>query len=612
MQGLQLNPAQAISIEREKVDLLIKGYKLATQSTILAPIFTAWLFIDYVGLHFVLWPALWIYCLIAERFFLFKRYTQARLLADFEPQVWAQRATLRLGLMGVTLALWTVTATATGSETAMFYAVTLAAITAAGALTQFCIYPRALWAFVTPYLIGTALQLTWMGSKSTLVSAFAIVMFLAFLIAASKRFSTVMHRDIAQRHHTEVLMAALSEQKERAEDASAAKTRFLAAASHDLRQPVHAVALLAGALQAKMKEENGYAESQSILAHLQSGVSQFADVVDEIMDIARLDAHAVSVNWHNVNVSTLLARVSSTYRETAQAKGLRLVIRTPEGVEPTVYADAALLWRVLSNLVSNAVRYTERGSVMVVVRADSSLAQAANAPHQPPCWRIEVRDSGPGIAAGDHVRIFEEFFQLHNAQRDRKNGLGLGLAVAKRIANLMGLQIKLRSKPGRGTTFSVATLAVASDVATHATQPEGSATRLQGVCALVVDDDEASCNALVRLLQTWGLHVLSADTAAEAARVCSTMSAEQRWPQVLFTDHWLAGGHSSQDVVSAVMQALPQAQASALHIAVMTGDIAPDVLALVQGKGWHYAAKPVRPQALRVWLISQQLAGRNA
>jgi signal transduction histidine kinase len=378
MQGLQFNPAQAISIEREKVDLLIKGYKLATQSTILAPILTAWLFIDYVGLHFVLWPALWIYCLIAERFFLFKRYTQARLRADFEPQVWAHRATLRLGLMGLTLALWTITATATGSETAMFYAVSLAAITAAGALTQFCIYPRALWAFVTPYLIGTALQLTWMGSKSTLVSAFAIVMFWAFLIAASKRFSTVMHRDIAQRHQTEALMAALSEQKERAEEASAAKTRFLAAASHDLRQPVHAVALLAGALQAKMKEENGYAESQSILAHLQSGVSQFADVVDEIMDIARLDAHAVSVNWHNVNVSTLLARVSSTYREIAQAKGLRLVIRAPEGVEPTVYADAALLWRVLSNLVSNAVRYTERGSVMVVVRADSSLAQAAN------------------------------------------------------------------------------------------------------------------------------------------------------------------------------------------------------------------------------------------
>jgi two-component system, sensor histidine kinase len=612
MQELKLSAAQTISIEREKVDLLIKGYKLATQSTLLAPILMAWLFIDYVGLHFVLWPALWIYCLIAERFVFFKRYTQARLTADFEPQAWATRATVRLGVMGFTLALWTVTATATGNETAMFYAITLAAVTAAGALTQFCIYPRALWAFVTPYLIGTALQLTWMGSKGSLVSAFSIVMFWAFLIAASKRFSTVMHRDIAQRHQTEALMAALSEQKERAEEASAAKTRFLAAASHDLRQPVHAVALLASALHAKMQEKNSATESHSILALLQTGVSQFADVVDEIMDIARLDAHAVSVNWQNVNVSALLARVSSTYREPAQAKGLQLVIRMPEGVEPTVYADAALLWRVLSNLVSNAVRYTASGSVMVVVRADSSVAHSAQAVHQPPCWRIEVRDSGPGIAASDQERIFEEFLQLHNAQRDRKNGLGLGLAVAKRIANLMDLQIKLRSAPGRGTTFSVAALAAASDLPAHCAPPEGPASRLQGVCALVVDDDEASRNALVHLLQTWGMHVLSAGNAAEAARVCSATLADQRCPQVLFTDHWLAGGQSSQDVVSAVMQAMPPAQASALHIAVMTGDIAPDVQTLVQGKGWHYAAKPVRPQALRVWLVSQLVLARIA
>jgi two-component system, sensor histidine kinase len=612
MQELKLSPAQTVSIEREKVDLLIKGYKLATQSTVLAPILMAWLFVDYLGLHWVLWPAVWIYCLIAERFVLFKRYALARLQADFEPQIWATRATVRLGVMGLTLALWTVATTATGNETAMFYAITLAAVTAAGALTQFCIYPRALWAFVTPYLIGTALQLLWMGTKSGLVTAFSLVMFWAFLIAASKRFSTVMHSDIAQRHQTHALMQALSVQKERAEEASAAKTRFLAAASHDLRQPVHAVTLLAGALKAKMHEKNGQAESHNILAMLQTGVSQFADVVDEIMDIARLDAHAVSVNWQTVNVSTLLARVSSTYREPAQAKGLKLVIRMPEGVEPAVHVDPALLWRVLSNLVGNAVRYTSIGTVMVLVRPDSSLAHRADAVHQPRCWRIEVRDSGPGIAPGDQEHIFEEFFQLHNAQRDRKNGLGLGLAVAKRIASLMDLQIKLRSAPGRGTTFSVAALAVAAGPPMQTTQTDGAPSRLQGVCALVVDDDEASRQALAHLLQTWGMQVRCAGNAQEAARLCTTMLADQRCPQVLFTDHWLAGGQNSQDVVSAVHQALSPAQASALHIAVMTGDIAPDVLTMVQGKGWHYAAKPVRPQALRIWLVSQLVLARNA
>jgi signal transduction histidine kinase len=323
MQELKLSVSQTISIEREKVDLLIKGYKLATRSTVLAPIFIAWLFVDYLGLHWVLWPALWMYGLIAERFFFFQRYAKARKHAAFEPQLWAKRATLRLGVMGFTLALWTIATTATGDVTAMFYAITLAAITAAGALTQFCIYPRALWAFVTPYLLGTALQLMWMGSKSTLVSAFSLVIFWTFLIAASRRFSAVMHRDIAQRYQTQALVDALSEQKERAEEASAAKTRFLAAASHDLRQPVHAVALLAGALQAQMKTEHIHHESQKLLGLLQTGVSQFADVVDEIMDIARLDAHAVQVRWESVALGTLLARISSTYREPAQAKGLK-------------------------------------------------------------------------------------------------------------------------------------------------------------------------------------------------------------------------------------------------------------------------------------------------
>jgi two-component system, sensor histidine kinase len=612
MQELKLSAAQGVSIEREKVDLLIKGYKLATRSTVLAPIFIAWLFVDYLGWHWVLWPALWMYGLIVERFFFFQRYAKARKHADFEPQLWAKRATLRLGVMGFTLALWTIATTATGDVTAMFYAITLAAITAAGALTQFCIYPRALWAFVTPYLLGTALQLMWMGTKSTLVSAISLVIFWTFLIAASRRFSAVMHRDIAQRYQTQTLVAALSEQKERAEEASAAKTRFLAAASHDLRQPVHAVALLAGALQAQMKTEHIHHESQKLLALLQTGVSQFADVVDEIMDIARLDAHAVQVRWENVALGTLLARISSTYREPAQAKGLKLVIRMPEGVEPSVHADAALLWRVLSNLVSNAVRYTDRGSVVVLVRPDSSLASTASDRHAPPCWRIEVRDSGPGIAVKDQARIFEEFLQLHNAQRDRKNGLGLGLAVAKRIASLMDLQIKLRSAPGRGTTFSVAALAVKTNAVAQHNPADSPSALLHGVCALVVDDDEASRQALVQLLQSWGMHVLSAAHAAGAAEQCSAMAIDQRGPQVLFTDHWLADGQSSQDVVSAVMQAMPIAQAAALHVAVMTGDIAPDVLAQVQEKGWHYAAKPVRPQALRIWLVSQLVLARNA
>jgi signal transduction histidine kinase len=589
------------SIELEKVDLLLKGFKLTTQSTFVGPALIAWLFVDYVGLALVLWPAAWMYVLLSERFFFFKRYAHARPKEQFVPHEWALGVTWRLGLVGITLACWTMAAMATGNETAMFYAVTLTAITAAGALTQFCIYPKALWAFVTPYLLGIAAQLVWLGSKSTLVSAFFIFVFWATLIAASRRFSAVMHREITQRYRNAALVTELSAQKERAEEASAAKTRFLAAASHDLRQPVHAVALLSGALQNRLQHNTADAESQEILTHLQSSVAQFSDVVDEVMDIARLDAGAITVQWQAVSLSHMLQRVDSTFRALAQDKGLVLSIRLPGQAQASVHADPALLWRVLSNLVSNALRYTTQGTVMVAVRPHQSASSLAGT-HWPASWRIEVRDSGPGIAVGEQERIFEEFYQLHNPQRSSKEGLGLGLAVATRCAGLMNLRIALNSNSGCGSTFSIVALALSAQTGLTSTIVVPTQSYLQGMTALVVDDDEASRNAVAHLLRSWGLVVCCAANSQEAAEQCYALVQKGLKLQVLVTDHWLPGQESSEQVVAAVQAAMPRQQAAELHIAVFTGDISLEAQSVVQRHSWHFEQKPVRPATLQAWL----------
>ncbi len=584
-------------VELEKVDLLFKGFKLAILSTLTGPLLVAWLFEPFIGAWKSWGMALVIYALHSERWFFFSRFNRARPRADFVPQPWMRGVAIRLGVMGTALGLWTLAATASGSETAMFYAITLSAILCAGALTQFCIHPPVVIAFVTPFLLGSTAQMIWLAisqsGKIGWVSAVYLGVLWAVLVVASRRFGRVMHSDLMQRYRNDALLAEVQAQKERAEAASEAKSRFLAAASHDLRQPVHAVALLADALQQRSQD----AQQQAILARLQGGVAHFADVVDEVLDVARLDAGAVPVNWQPVPVQDLLDRIDATYRELAQAKGLALLIRPCADPQAAVKADPALLWRVLSNLVGNAVRYTAQGTVLIAVRRDASAGQSG--------WRFEVRDSGPGIAPEHQKLIFEEFYQLHNPQRDAKSGLGLGLAVAQRMAALLHSRIQLRSRQNEGAIFSIALCAdfIPAD-GLKRTKNLNKARDLGHLAVVVVDDDQASREAMQALLQSWGVPArLAANkaAAAEHLRQAATWAGSAR-ALVLLTDHWLARGEDAFAVGAAAISSCPPE--IPLHIAVFTGDIRPKLREQVQQRGWFFAPKPVRPLALRMWLES--------
>jgi two-component system, sensor histidine kinase len=587
-------------VEMEKVDLLMGGFKLAIVSTLMGPLLVAWLFEPFIGVWKSWGMAVLVYLLHSERWFFFRRFARAKAQEDFEPQAWMRGVAVRLGVMGTALGLWTLAATGSGSETAMFYALTLSAILSAGALTQFCIYPPAVIAFVTPFLLGSTAQMIWLAltqsSKIGWVSAVYLGVLWAVLVVATRRFGRVMHSDLAQRYRNDALLAEVQSQKERAEAASEAKSRFLAAASHDLRQPVHAVALLADALQQRSQD----AQQQAILSRLQGGVAHFAEVVDEVLDVARLDAGAVAVNWQAVPVQAFLDRIDATYRELAQAKGLALLIRPCADPHAAVKADPALLWRVLSNLVGNAVRYTDQGTVLIAVRRASVSAQ--------PAWRFEVRDSGPGIAPEHQALIFEEFYQLHNPQRDAKSGLGLGLAVAQRMATLLNSRIQLLSRQNEGATFSVALCA--DSMPANGLKPSKNLNKtrdLRRLAVVVVDDDQASREAMQALLQSWGV---PARLAANSEAAAKHMAQYQQWASdaqamILLTDHWLGQGENAFSVSAAVKAASPVQMP--LHIAVFTGDIRLELREQVQQHGWFFAPKPVRPLALRMWLESLQL-----
>ncbi|MGS0754366.1 sensor histidine kinase [Roseateles sp. GG27B] len=231
---------------------------------------------------------------------------------------------------------------------------------------------------------------------------------------------------------------------QRAESAMQAKTRFLASASHDLRQPMHTLSLLGSALVRRPLD----AISADIGRNMNLALQSLTLQMDALLDISKLDAQVVPVNNVVFCFSTWLLRLCQELRPAAQVKGLSLTLDCPRDVY--VDSDPVLLERVLRNLLDNAIKYTERGQVLVRVEPRPLDVTAAAAAAAELVWQISVRDSGCGIAPDEQARIFEEFYQVNNPQRDRAKGLGLGLSIVSRVVDLLDLSLNLQSTPGQG------------------------------------------------------------------------------------------------------------------------------------------------------------------
>ncbi|MEO8186698.1 MAG: cache domain-containing protein [Burkholderiaceae bacterium] len=275
--------------------------------------------------------------------------------------------------------------------------------------------------------------------------------------------------------------------------ANIAKSRFLAAASHDLRQPVHALRLYVAQLHDAASDE----QRHRLYAKLDASSAIVAELIETLLDISKLDAGAVTPRPAEFGIQSLLNRIENAFSAGARAKGLRLRIR-PSPLR--VWTDPLLLERIVMNLAANAVRYTREGGVLIGCRRRAGVA------------RIEIWDTGVGIAPDQTKRIFEEFYQAPRHADDGVKGIGLGLAIVDRLAELLGLPIGLRSVEGRGSMFAV-TIPMAAQAGTAETaqgvEPRAS-MRFDGALALVVDDDAESRDAVAGLLVQWGWRVIAA------------------------------------------------------------------------------------------------------
>jgi len=348
--------------------------------------------------------------------------------------------------------------------------------------------------------------------------------------------------------------------------ANAAKTRFVAAASHDLRQPVVAISLLAGLLRDHPLPQG----TQRLVDRIDDSINALNGLLQGLLDLSRFDAGAVTPRREAVPLRPLLEAALADEREVARRKGLALRLRVHD---LAVLTDRTLIEQILRNLIGNAVRYTDRGGVLVASRRGAGNAV-----------RVQVWDTGRGIAPHEQQMVFEEFVQLDNVARERARGLGLGLSLVQRAAALLGAPLRLRSRPGRGSCFEIE-LPLATPAPRDALEPADTAARPLAGCAAWVVDDEPEVRAAVELrLSAWGAEVCS----FAGARTCEAAAAAATTaPDVVVTDQRLPDGQGVE-----LAARLRERFGAALPVLLISGDTAPHDLQHLAASGLVLLHKP--------------------
>ncbi len=392
----------------------------------------------------------------------------------------------------------------------------------------------------------------------------------------SRSFNRLKHNLYAQRE-------ALQKSKEEAEQANDAKSQFLAAASHDLRQPLHAMQMYISALRGKIKDKKALA----IVEDIDAVSISTGRLLNALLDVSQLEAGDIQPNMEDYPVQEILHRVARAFEPTANQKNLKLTV-----VKSTAYvhSDPVLLERIIGNFTSNAVRYTDEGSILIGCR------------HRGDNISIEVLDTGSGIPDEEQKAIFEDFYQIHNKERDRGKGLGLGLAIARRLASRLDIVIEHESVVDYGSHFAVLVPKgkAQADLAKQELPSDSQIQQLEGVTILLIEDDPIVLKATHQLMGEWGCNVLTATTMDEAMSVLTTR--EIMAPDIIVADYRLPGGATGVEAATHLQLMLGRA----VPVIIVTGDLADGPMRDIADQGYRLLSKPVRPAKLRA-LVSHML-----
>jgi two-component system, sensor histidine kinase len=494
---------------------------------------------------------------------------------DLQWRLWAQRFTFGAICGGLTIGGGVAWIMSTGRVDLQAISLLLVCVFTSGAVVAFGAYLPAFISFFVAASIG---PMIWLVAHGGVLYSSLSVMYVIWFVAVTelaRRTAASFTESVMLRFENLDLVENLQREKLAAEQANAAKSRFLAAASHDLRQPVHALSLFVAAMRPRTMDE----EARELLDHIDDSVRAMGGLFGGLLDISRLDAGVVEVNRGPVAVQPLLERVCRDYEVLANAKGLELVLHR---CSLYVMSDAMLLERILRNVIANAVAYTDGGRVVVGCRRGRGYLS------------IQVWDTGRGIPRHEQEHVFQEFYQLGNPERDRTKGVGLGLAIVRRLTLLLGHTLTVRSELGYGSVFQIGAPLADSAAATAAQTGEFPSPFLaHGVGLILVIDDEVAIQvAMQSLLESWGYEAITAGSCEE---MLERIATHRTAPRLIISDYRLRDNASGIDAI----ERLRTEYNDEIPGMLITGDTAADRLREAQESGFLLLHKPVPNHRLR-------------
>ena len=444
--------------------------------------------------------------------------------------------------------------------------------------------PKLFALFVLPTMLPAAIKYSMLETNPSIWVSILIVLYLLVSYRFSKDIMKSALQGITLKFENSDLVENLTSEKLRAESAlkqaeqsNFAKSKFLAAASHDLRQPLHALRLFTATLESQNKDN----ENSSLANNIGKSVTALEGLFEALLDISKLDAGIVKQKEQDFDLQTMLDRLSIGYGERASEKG---IVFNAEYNQNFVHTDPILLERVIDNLVLNAIRYTDTGTVSLGTRASDAAVT------------ISIIDTGRGIPTDKQTEVFEEFVQLTNPERDRSKGLGLGLSIVKRITELLNITFTLTSNPDTGTTVE---LTIPSGNAVYPSLPDDELSpidqHLGALFVVVIDDEEQARLAMTLLLEQWGCTVLSAADVEDALIALEEYEYE---PNAIIADYRLRENQTGIQAIEAIRSHL----GVNIDAIIVTGDVERTKLIDINEHGFTSLNKPCDPVQLRTFL----------
>ncbi len=434
------------------------------------------------------------------------------------------------------------------------------------------------------------------GDSEFTIIGILILLYLVVSLSASRATARTVLFSINARFDNLDQYAELLEEKALADEArvsaelaDAAKSKFLSSASHDLRQPLHSLRLFSATLLSRISSRQSEAsaedtaEDQRLIQRMDESVTALEGLFEGILDLSRLDAGTYENQIEHAHLQPIFDHVALAFEPNAKVKNLAF---RQDANELVVQTDPPMLARILSNLVANAIRYTAEGRIEL------------SAQHLDGHVLIKVSDTGKGIPANEHERIFDEFVQLGNPERDRHQGVGLGLSIVKRLATILDIQISIKTGlDNTGTTFTLQLKpGDAAKVPVRAVSQLPDTEQISGLFVLIIDDEQSARDALEGLVQGWGATAMLAGSRTEALEALAEID---EIPDIVISDYRLRDNETGTGVVKAIRNYLDKDIAALL----ITGDIEAHRLQDINASALPVLHKPCNPVELKQRIV---------